>query len=293
MTLDDFSPEFRRYLEYMGKMPGENATPEMLNSIYSDNHGKFETWDKLPEALKNRYKGSVPQDVLDAAARDEFLVLREMEYHPEIKYANDARERVEEQYLAPNDISGDLAKAAFVGAMIAGYSKEASADLARHAQIRENLSDKARNGTLSEEEKKAWAESRQADIKTIQKDWTENSPEKLLIHVLSDYNRGKLSKEEVTPMIADLMQKIDNEGRHEQLMEYMKQVPIKAKLSHFKDDVLNLLETAAIPKVQEAPQQQQSLRTLAENIRTEQQNRQNRAPRSSITMRQQFSSMER
>ena len=94
-------------------------------------------------------------------------------------------------------------------------------------------------------------------------------------------------------MIADLMQKIDNEGRHEQLMEYMKQVPIKAKLSHFKDDVLNLLETAAIPKVQEAPQQQQSLRTLAENIRTEQQNRQNRAPRSSITMRQQFSSMER
>ncbi|MBP5216153.1 MAG: hypothetical protein J6039_06355, partial [Alphaproteobacteria bacterium] len=139
---------------------------------------------------------------------------------------------------------------------------------------------------------KACAESRQADVKTIQKDWTENSPEKLLFHVLSDYNRGKLSKEEVTPMIADLMQKIDNEGRHEQLMEYMKQVPIKAKLSHFKDEVLTLLETAAIPKAQEAPQQQQSLRTLAENIRTEQQNRQNRAPRASITMRQ-YSGIER
>lgn len=293
MTLDDFSPEFRRYLEYMGKMPAEDATPEALNSVYAANSGRFEIWNKLPEALKERYKGSVPPDVMEAAARDEYLTLREMEYHPEIKNAEDARTKVEERYDIPADITSKVAKAAFIGAVVAGYSRAACAELALNSQIRENLADKARSNTLSEEEKKIWEQTRRDDFSIIKKDWTETAPEKLLIHVLSDFNRGKLKQEEVVPMIADLVQKIHNDGRSQQLLDYMKKAPIQAKLSHFKDEVLNVLEAGALPKITEV-QQQQSLRTLASNIREQAEKRkiqQTNIPTEAI--RQQLSGLQR
>lgn len=285
--MSDFSSEFLEFLrtnyptDYQ-KATDEKVKPEVLNSIRSAHTAKFEIWEKVPTALRDRYGGVVPQEVLEAAARGEQMVLREMEYHPEIKRVEDAREIVLEKSQEQAKVVGAVAEAAFVAAVVAGYSEQAATELANNRQFRDSLKEKALNHTLTLEERKAWMESREKDIKAIKQDWIENRPEKMLLHLLAKHNRqlqkqdvkslddAKLSKDSVIPnavgmvlpkpkdglhqddivgQIADLVQKIESQGRQEHLLQYLQSKQAQAKISRFKPEVLDLFAHSVLPQV--------------------------------------------
>lgn len=263
----DFSASFLEYLKIYNpsaydKINADNVKPEELNALYNANISNYEVWDSIPQAIRNRYPGMpVPQDVWDAAARGEIYTLREMEYHPEIKRVEEAREIVAEKHNMPSDIVNDLAAAAFIAAVAAGYSHHASHHLALNRQTRESLSEKARTNTLSDEERKIWLDTRKSDIEIIKKDWAENQPEKMLMRLLSQYNRGKLSPEEMEKFpqtVEDIMQKItspDN-NRMDKLLEYLKTPAMQAKIGRFKEETIEILAHTVLKKIPTAEREQ-------------------------------------
>lgn len=246
------------------KQKSAEKIQEEFNSLANDSERvhKYQIWEKVPPILRDRYNGQVPQEVLDAAERDEIYTLRVMEYHPEIKRVEEAREIAEDaQNSIPSAIANTAAAALFVSAIAAGYSKTASTELAAQRLERDNLlAQKEANPNMSEEEKaawmKAWLSSRQKTADTIKKDWNETQPEKLLVHLLGKFNAGKLNKEELMPQIADLIQKIDTGNRQDKLLEYLKTTPAKAKLGRFKDETLEILANSVLVKIPEAERAQ-------------------------------------
>ena len=109
---------------------------------------------------------------------------------------------------------------------------------------------------MSEEEKKlwrmAWLQSRKDTINTIKKDFAENQPEKLLLHILGKFNAGKISKDELLPQVADLVQRIDTNERHGNLLEYLQTERIQAKIGKFKPETLDILANSVLSKVPKA-----------------------------------------
>ena len=233
----------------------------------SDCVSDFRAYEKIPQGIRTRYAGTkVPDDVMDAARRDEVLTLMEMEQHPEIKRVEDAREAVREKYGIPSGIeipeavTSAAALVLFASAIKAGYSQEACRTLALQSQHREGLlEEKAAiltNPNLSDAEKKEklhdwlehkWLKSKRDSVKTIKEDRAEHQPEKHLVYLLNQFNRHKISKEELMPQIADLVQKIDTEGRHDALLKHLKDHP--AILRHYKKDTLDILANSVLNKM--------------------------------------------
>lgn len=219
---------------------------------------KFQIWEKVPSILRDRYNGQVPQEVLDAAERDEIYTLRVMEMHPEVKQVNQARDIAQEaQAKIPSAIANTAAAMVFVSAITSGYSQDASTELANQRLARDALlATKALNPNMSEEEKKlwqlAWLQTRKDTIDTIKRDFAENQPEKMLVHILGKFNAGKLNKDELLPQIADLVQKIDTNERHGNLLEYLQTERIQAKIGKFKPETLDILANSVLNKVPQA-----------------------------------------
>ena len=262
----EFSDEFKEFLKAYGKDTCEDATDEKRRSIYNDNISKFENWEKVPQAVRNRYAGRVPEEVLEIASRGDILVLREMEYHPN-ETVSEAKQHVAEQYQrVPDDIVSETARNAFVAAAIAGYSISAATELARTSQERASLYDElSKFNHLSKEEREKnkdytriralYLETRKQDIETIKKEWSNNHPDRMLIHLLSKYNRQLAKGENIDEktkqtLVADLTalaKKIDTDDKREKLLHYMQSHRIQLKIAHFKPEVLELLENTVLP----------------------------------------------
>lgn len=257
----DFSAEFLQFLkayapesaynDAIAEIPsGGSKEQEKLrealearkNEIYSRYKDKQAIWASIPEQIRERFGGRVPDEVMLAAEHGEIYTLREMEYNRSLT-VSEAREVVKEKYniKIPEDIVAPAAEALVLTALLSGYSENAAIGLARSRQVREQLRDKALAGTMTAEEKKAWLESRKETKRIIEQDWAQTQPERLLIRLFAKYNNGKISKEELVAKAADLMQKIDTEGRKENLLKYMQKRPIQAKLAHFSIETLNIL----------------------------------------------------
>ena len=256
-----------------------------IKTIANEHQHFYEIWEKVPEALRIRYAGRVPQDVMDAAARDEILTLREMEYHPEIKRAEDARAAVREKYGVPAEIVNDTAAMVFLAAVAAGYSEHASTRLALQRQHRDgllnekaailadqNLSDAEKKEKLKDWLENKWFKSKEESIKTIKEDRIKNQPEKHLIHLLAQYSRkmfkldkslkaGKIDqktyeemsenyKKELMPQVADMVQKIETNGRQDKLLEHLKRHP--ALIRHLRDEARDILANSVLKDVPEA-----------------------------------------
>ncbi|MBQ8481256.1 MAG: hypothetical protein IJ532_01820 [Alphaproteobacteria bacterium] len=268
--MSDFSASFLEYLKIYNpsdydKVNSGKLKPEELTGIYNANISKYEIWESIPETIRNRYLGQqIPQDVWEAAQRGEVYTLQEMERHPEIKRVEEAREKVAEKYSMPADIVSDAATGAFITAVVAGYAMETCHQLALHRQQREDmLKNKPENMTDEEKEAwmKQWLEVRQKDFNLIKKDWTEHQPEKLLMHLLAKYNRGRLNADETEKfpqMIDDLMRKIESpdNNRMQNLLDYIKTPRMQARIGRFNDETLNILTHTVLRKVPEAEKEQ-------------------------------------
>jgi len=266
----DFSASFMEFLKIYNpsaysKANSDEVKPEELTSIYNANIAKYEIWETIPESIRNRYLGQqVPQDVWEAAQRGEVYTLREMEYHPEIKQVSEAREKVAEEYSMPADIVTEAATGAFIAAVVSGYAQETSHQLALLRQQREYmLKNKPDNMTDAEKDAwmKEWLEVRQKDFNVIKKDWAEHQPEKLLMHLLSKHNRGRLNADETEKfpqMVEDLMQKIESpdNNRMQNLLNYIKTPRMQARIGRFNKETLDILTHTVLRKVPEAEKEQ-------------------------------------
>lgn len=227
------------------KVVDGNAKPEVLTHIYDDHKKKFAAWLKVPPPLRYEYGGRVPDEILAYAEAGNIQALR-----------NIARDKPAEPSLNPQDVIPDyqppsLEKLAltstFAMAIASGYMKETAKDLAINQNIREQLlKGKSAKPKLNDEERKLWKETRRKDIDVIQKDWAHHQPEKLLLRLFREYNKGKIGQEEFLPKVADLMQKIENEHRQEQLLELLHSPRFQARLAHFRPEVLDTLSQAVL-----------------------------------------------
>ncbi len=253
--MGNFSGDFLDYLAakgegndfYLAQSP--DLKDEEIARLTAKYSYKYEVWLSVPGIIRQRYGNDVPQEILDAAARGEVQTLREMEQHPEIKRVEDARAAVAEKYSMPADIINDMAAAVFIAAASAGYSLHAAHELAQQRQFRESLRDKALNNTMTDEEKQAWRESRIKTRDIIKKDLMENQPEKYLLHLLAKYNRGHISKDELMPQVADLVQRIETNGRQDKLLDLLKEQRVSRRMRHFKPETLDILAGSVLAKV--------------------------------------------
>lgn len=273
----NFSDSFMEYLKIYNPSAYEKANsdgvkPEELADIYNANVSKFEIWESIPAAIRNRYPGQpVPSDVWEAASRGEIYTLQEMERHPEIKQVQEARDEVAKQYDLPEDIVSDMATAAYIAAIAAGYTKETSHLLALNRQTREDIL-KNKPDNMTDEEKEQWMQkwlaTRQKDFNAIKKDWAEHQPEKLLMHLLAKHNRGKLKPEEAEnfpQMIEDLMQKINSpdNNRMSKLLAYVKTPRMQARIGRFNEETMDILVHTVLQNVPQTEKEQYLARDFA------------------------------
>ena len=255
----DFSASFKEFLKKynstaLAKVEDGNTPPDVLNSIYAEYADTFHTWEKLPVVLRDRYD-IVPQDIMDAAAMGEIETLKKMENDRTLKTAEDARTKVEEEKMGnsksviPEDIIAPIAATAFMAAVAEGYSQQASHGLALESQVRDEIWRKAKGRNLTKEESKLIAESRMRTRNIIAKDWAEHQPEKMLIHMFSHLNRNPDKKDELLPKLADLIQKIETEGRQAELLRILQHPASQAKISRFSKETLDLMNSALLKNV--------------------------------------------
>lgn len=252
----DFSGEFKEFLKKynssaLAKVEDSQTPPDVLNSIYNEYVRTFEVWEKLPQDLRDRYD-IVPQDIMDAAARGEIETLRALEYDRSLKTAEEAREKVEEAHERAAkfpDIVMPAAVAVFATAVIAGYSDQASHDLAAERQFSDEIWANAKGRKLTNEEIQLLHESRKRVHAIITKDWAEHQPEKLLVRTFAMLNRHPEKKEELMPRIADLIQKIETENRQGELLRYLNHPVVQSKLSRFSKETLDLMNASLLKNV--------------------------------------------
>lgn len=249
--MNGFDDEFMEFLrtnhptDYL-KACDNDVKPETLSRIFSDYSSYFSTWVKVPQSIRDAFQGKLPVEIMELAAQGKIDDLRRIEAHkpPEDKSV----------YIppAPEEV---MATEIFAAAFLAGYSEAAAYTLAQNHLFRESLREKALAGTLTEEEKRSWRLSRESDKKTIEKDWNEVQPEKMLIHLYAKFNRGHIKEDELMPRVVALMQKIEEHHRHEHLLAYIKSRPIQRKLAHFREEVLaSLSQTVMHDIVIELPE---------------------------------------
>lgn len=266
----DFSASFMEYLKIYNpgaydKVNSGDIKPEELTSIYNANVAKFEIWESIPAAIRNRYLGQpVPQDVWDAATRGEIYTLREMEYDPEIKQISEARDKAAQEYNMPADIVSDMAAASFISALAAGYAAETCHQLALNRQDRERML-RYKSENMTDEEKEQWMNDwravRQKDFNAIKKDWMEHQPEKMLMYLLGKHNRGHLNNEEKAnfpQMIEDLMQRIESpdNNRMQNLLAYIKTPRMQSRIGRFNEETMNILVHTVLRKIPEIDREQ-------------------------------------
>lgn len=273
----DFSASFMDYLKIYNpgaydKVNSGDIKPEELTSIYNANVYKFEIWESIPAAIRNRYLGQpVPQDVWDAATRGEIYTLREMEYDPEIKQISEARNKATQEYSMPEDIISDTAAATYIAALAAGYAAKTCHQLALNRQDREDMLRK-KPENMTDEEKESWMSNwravRQKDFEAIKKDWMEHQPEKMLMYLLGKHNRGHLNADEKTKfpqMIEDLMQRIESpdNNRMQNLLAYIKTPRMQARIGRFNEKTMDILVHTVLRKVPEENREQYLARDFA------------------------------
>lgn len=238
--MNGFSDDFLWFLEknYASdfyKVKDETTKPDVLASIYASHCEEFRQWETVPLTLRLEYQGKLPEKIKELARQGNYEELRHeaAHLHPEDNVDYNNFRPTPEQFATASIV-------AFMAAAEAnGYSPQAQYDLASERILRDTLRDKALNNTLTPQERQAWLDSRERTRNIIHRDWMEHSPERMLIHLFSKFNAGKISAEELSPRATELMKRI-NYDRREHLVAYIQKRHIQSKISKFDDHIVDM-----------------------------------------------------
>lgn len=252
---------FRYYLEHKYhdeflKFDDPNTPQDVKNSIISKHAYEFDIYKQIPYDVLLKWDGNPPKEIMEAASQGNIRKLQLDPYN--IKESEDVFSSYNSFMPEPEQI---IATVAFATAIERGYSHEASLALAKESMFRETLRDKALNNTMTADEREIWRKSREKTRDIIRKDWAENTPEKLLVHIFAKYNRGHISASELSDTTRELMSRIDATGRHEELLNYLSSERIQRRLARFDGEVLDALSQTILSNIKLTDEQSQAIQS--------------------------------
>ena len=252
---------FRYYLEHKYhddflKFDDPNTPQDVKNSIISKHAYEFDIYKQIPYDVLLKWDGNPPKEIMEAASQGNIRKLQLDPYN--IKESEDVFSNYNSFMPEPEQI---MATVAFATAIERGYSQEASLALAKESMFRETLRDKALNNTMTADEREIWRKSREKTRDIIRKDWAENTPEKLLVHIFAKYNRGHISASELSDTTRELMSRIDATGRHEELLNYLSSERIQRRLARFDGEVLDALSQTILSNIKLTDEQSQAIQS--------------------------------
>lgn len=262
--MSNFDEGFGFYYYLKSKYPDDylkftdDKTPDdVKNSIISRHAREFDIWKEVPYDVLLHWNGNPPEEIMTAAAQGNY---RKMQLDPfNIRVEEDTyASNYEDFHPLPEEV---MASVAFVNAMDSGYSQEASMALAQESMFRDLLREKALSNTMTDEEREIWRKSREKTRDIIRKDWAENNPEKLLLHIFAQYNRGKISASELSDTTRELMGRIDSSGRHEALLQFLSGEKVQKRLARFDGEVLDALSQTILSNIKLTEEQSQAIRS--------------------------------
>ena len=216
-----------------------------IDAVFESSYGyKFELWQKTPESVRGYYLGRVPIEVLDAVSRCDESTLRELSINPSMtkteieQYQRDG-EHKNSSY--PSEVVHNTAT--FAAALAVGYILADAAELSKNRSLREALSDKAEKGILTDEEKRLWRQSRISDRDTILRHKAEHQPERILMYLLNKHRLGEIDNEKLMPMLADIIQKIETQGRQPELEKLLAKPRYQHMTTLFDEGTREILES--------------------------------------------------
>ncbi len=246
------------------KFTDDKVPDDVKNSIISKHAREFDIWKEIPYDVLLRWNGNPPEEIMVAAAQGNYRKVQLSAFN--IREEEDTFAVDRESFIPePEKV---MATIAFATAIERGYSHEASMALAEESMFRELLADKALKNTLTVGEREIWRKSRERTRDIIRKDWAENSPEKMLVHIFAKFNRGKISAAELSDTTRELMSRIDSTGRHEALLNYLSEDRVQRRLSRFDSEVLDALSQTILSNIKLTDEQSQAIksRIVSRNI---------------------------
>lgn len=236
----------------------DDKTPEdVKNSIINKHAHEFEIWKEIPYDVLLHWNGNPPIEIMEAASKGNYRKLQLDPYF--IREDDDTyTTNFEDFHPAPEAV---VASIAYSVALDNGYSQDASYGMAEQSMLREVLREKALDNTLTIGEREIWRKSREKTRDIIRKDWAEHTPERLLVHVFAQYDRGKISVSELTDTTRELMGRIDSNGRHDELLKHLSSPWVQRRLSMFSDEVLDALSQTILSNIKLTKEQSEAIQS--------------------------------
>lgn len=235
----DFGDAFLDFLKAYGYTSSLNAldtdatSQARVNAIFARHKDSFDSWMKCPEWLKDKYHGKIPYDILAKAAADPNFtetdaIKADLEHQKPVNpYSVVPNALREHPMYEPLCSCGAKFTAEHIAAMKlieqsykhGGYSQKNAQAIAIEQAIRKalfaqraaieadkTLSDEERVKQLAENAQKISASrEREGSIKGNE---LENHPERAVICMLNDMQRGLLKREDVTHKISKKIQEL-------------------------------------------------------------------------------------
>jgi len=242
----DSGEEFLAFLkancpEDYAKLSAENVSDKLVTAVLFKHSAKFELWRKVPEYIRTKYAGRIPDDIMERLKTDPHLTDAEIK-----KIEKDRVDGAENYNNVIEFNASDVMVISAVSASIVkrGYSAKAAHELAVTQQTRKKLMYDQSLPLSPEEKKRLWAQSRETDRKTIKKDWIENQPERYAVHMLKKVNAGKISRDEAALQLDSLIKRIKEQDRIDNFRQALAEP--SARYQHYSPETKELLGTLMV-----------------------------------------------
>ena len=250
----DTGSEFIEYLkaydvEAFNKVSADSATDALINSVIAKHKDKFEVWQKVPEWLRDKYNNRVPENILDMAKSG--VPLTQENINTATGNSDSAKSALQPADFNPSlelatavvFTAADIAAIKYMSEQIAlkGYGPEASDKLAASKQIRHKLAEQLQDTSVKAKGQISadWRKTRESDFKTIKQDWIRNQPEKMFVHLVKEMHRGKIDAQTAIPQLDVLLNKVNEQGRQQQLVTALQEPQSMAK--HYSESTKSML----------------------------------------------------
>ncbi len=223
---------YANYPDDYRRATADDVPDDVLNAILSKHERHYQIWRHIPEWIKNEYRDVIPAEVLNGNETVRDFVEEEQQ-----KLANDEKET---QQLLNYSVT----------LLALGYAAETVAVMVENRRQRDALLAAAQGGPLSEEQMKLWLQTRESDQKAIQRDWKENHPEKIIVHLFKEIDREKrrmtrngenvnstLKINRMENEVAQLLLQLSDMDKKKNLVEYLREQPQQVALKRMNPEV--------------------------------------------------------